>query len=201
MDNSNFDSFDFNFDDFFSTTWTPKDWIGYIQRSDKDIAEFAEAYAANRKYTGLEEICNANGYSLKPDTDADENDFEQNSEPWTILNHPIYIISSGIIKFANQKIESLMELCQMSSLAIWQVAKVMMEVSQNLTLAVNSTDLGELALAKWQYKKSLISLNYALKQIEKIQGYPHGETRSIKDELFTAIFDLRQMCLDLSNEQ
>lgn len=200
MENNNFDN---NADnpEFFSIKWTSKDWLSHVQKSDDYIKTFRDSYAKHRMNgKSLEEVCQMNGYSISIQENSEEIEMENTFEPWTLLNHPLYVINMAIFEFINMRLDELMQSCQMSASVIWDLAKTILDLSKNLSLAVNSTDLGEVVLAKCHYKRTLSDINATLDKIQEIQAFPLKKANYLKEEIFCALFDLRQICLDLSNE-
>ncbi len=200
MENDDFDNNSEN-PEFFSIKWSSKDWLGHLQKSDNYILSFKDSYAKHRMNgKSLEEVCQMNGYSLSIQENAEEIETDNAFEPWTLLNHPLYIINISILEFVNMRLDELMQINEMSAGAVWNIAKTMSQLSKNLSLAINSTDLGESVLAKCHYKRTLLSINEALDKIQAIQAFPIKKANYIKEEIYCALFDLRQICLDLSNE-
>ena len=218
MDNFSFDSFDDFFqDDSDAIKWSERDWAKYVRKSDLEISRFASLYSLNRPQgKTLEEIAQAAGWSLanyaNPDADSyyasysdmddddDEGGAEFSYEPWTLLNHPVFIITKALFRCLDEHMGRLLLEVGSSCAQTWGVAKSISEASNFLSLAVNSTDLGEDTLARCHYKMGAASLNRLLARVDSISVPQSKEGKERLARIRNIVFDLRQLCLNLAEQ-
>ena len=80
------------------------------------------------------------------------------------------------------------------------MAKSISEASNFLSLAVNSTDLGEDTLARCHYKMGAASLNRLLARVDSISVPQSKEGKERLARIRNIVFDLRQLCLNLAEQ-
>lgn len=184
-----------------SNKWSERAWLDYVRRSEKEIERIANLYDKTRKNgTGFEEVAASAGwpivYSNSEIVPAEMPEFSK--EPLTLINHPIYIVSRAIMRVLEHNIAELVSISPASPQQVWNMARAVHEASDLIMLAVNSTDLGEDMLAHSIYKSAISCLNSALAEIENIAEHRDASANSARDKAITAIFDLRQICLNIS---
>ena len=203
-------------DDFFSdgqsgsshesNKWSEKAWLDYVKRSDTRIAAIADVYEKCRSENfGLDEFAATIGLPGILNEDGQDSDFFQiespdfSQDPVTLINHPIYIVSSAILIAIEKYMERLIRASNADSVEIWELAKQIHKASTLIVLAVNSTDLSEDMLAHSIYKSAVSVLNSILARIENLElaEFSHA-LNAVKTKAIFAIFDLRQICLNLS---
>jgi len=221
MDNFSFDSFDDFFqDDSDAIKWSERDWAKYVKKSDSEIGRFASLYSLNRPYgKTLDEIAQAAGWSIENyanpevesfytsysasssvDDEEDEDGADFSYEPWTLLNHPVFIITKALFKCLDEHMGRLLIEVNSSSAQTWAVAKSISEASNFLSLAVNSTDLGEDTLARCHYKMGAASLNRLLAKVDSISVPESQDGKERLARVRNIVFDLRQLCLNLAEQ-
>jgi len=91
--------------------WNEKQWHEYLKKSDNEVLRFASAYTVHKlKGLKLVEIANILGWNFPEDDDEeneDENSADFSDEPWTLLNHPVYIITRALFKNLREYIDNL----------------------------------------------------------------------------------------------
>jgi len=202
------DEFDSDFnsdfsDDFQSTDWTVKDCVSYIQKSEKEIAKFKETYIEQKKSgKSLEEIATMSGWAMSPfeNTSLDGIEIEFSIEPWTLINHPIYIVSRGLTEAIDFYLEELINLSKCNASNVWKCSRILKEVSRDILLAVNSIDLGEDAFANCHCKKTISKLNSVLSLIDSISADQSENSSQTKMNIYNSIFDLRSLCIDILSQ-
>lgn len=177
--------------DFGENKWSERDWLAYIKRSRMEIQKISNLYFEHRKNMSFENIMTLAGWNISINDDFVEN---QNSEPLTLINHPIYIASRALVKCLESAIEELVVSSNCEPLFVLHLSNLIHEASRLICVAVNSTDLGEDLLARSYYKSAIMTLNSAL---AKIGHFPDNSEK--KEIANTIIFDLRELCLNLSN--
>ncbi len=207
MDDFSFDSFNEFFpDDSNELKWSERDWVKYVRKSDSEISRFASAYSINRAAgKSLEDIALMTGWPINQGEEEpygsqdDSEDAEFSYEPWTLLNHPIFIISKALFKCMDEHMGRLLDEAPLSTHETWALAKSISEATNFVSLAVNSTDLGEDALARCHYKMGAAAFNTLLAKVNSIPApkSKEGDERLVR--VRNIIFDLRQLCLNLSD--
>lgn len=203
MDEYNSDDFSEKFN---PPGWTEKDWFLYLKKSDAEITRFANLYTVNRlRGRTLEEIATIAGWPMpKEGVSFDEPegnpemDAEFSEEPWTLLNHPIYIITRALLKCLREHLGRIIDETQISPLLVWDISKILTEAETFMALGANSTDLAEDLLARCNYKMSAVKLNDIMAKIDEI---PMPESEQGKEHIKSIeniIFDLRQVCLNMA---
>lgn len=196
-------SFNFGFDPE-ENHWSQRDWVRYIKRADSEIGKIKSLYrVGKRNGLTLEEIAIQAGWPVNPyNGDSNLNDLgsqpEFSKDPLTLINHPIYIVSRALIKSLEQDIEVLVKNVPCSPMSVWQISKSLHEASRLIIVAVNSTDLGEDMLANSYYKSAIFCLNTIIAEIEKFDAATSSELADAKAMALTTVFDLRELCLNLS---
>ena len=202
-------------DDFFSDSqngsshesnkWSEKAWLDYVKRSDTKIAHISGIYEKYRTDSfSLDDFAASIGWPGILDAESQdteifmpENDFSQ--DPITLVNHPIYIVSSAILMALEKHIEKLIKAANAGPAQVWDLAKQIHKASTLILMAVNSTDLSEDMLAHSIYKAAVSVLNSILAKIENLEPVEQSYAiKSVKAKAIFAIFDLRQICLNLS---
>ena len=190
-------------DNFIPKGWTEKDWFLYLKKSDAEIARFAALYTVNRlKGKSLEEICTIAGWPLPQNDEAfddgEEMDAEFSEEPWTLLNHPVYIITRGLLKCLQEYLEKVIGETGIPAMLVWEISKIITETSTFMALAANSTDLSEDLLARCNYKMSAVKLNEIIAKTSQIPEPKSAQGKERLRRINGIIFDLRQLCLNLA---
>ncbi len=185
--------------------WTEKDWFLYLKKSEAEVARFASLYTVNRmRGKTLEEIATLAGWPMPKENAFDESesnpemDAEFSEEPWTLLNHPIYIISRALFKCLREHFGRVIKETQMSAELVWEISKTLTETETFLALAANSTDLAEDLLARCNYKMSAVKINELMAKIEEIPEPVSEQGRERIRRIGNIIFDLRQTCLNMA---
>ena len=175
----------------------------YLKKSDAEIARFAALYTVNRlKGKSLEEICTIAGWPLPQNgeafDDGEEMDAEFSEEPWTLLNHPVFIITRGLLKCLREHLGRVIAETQISPTLVWDIAKTLTEAETFMALAANSTDLAEDLLARCNYKMSAVKLNEIMAKMGQVPQPESEQGRERVRRIGNIIFDLRQVCLNMA---
>ncbi|MBE6412779.1 MAG: hypothetical protein E7036_09560 [Opitutales bacterium] len=200
-----FDSDDFS-ENFNPRGWTEKDWFLYLKKSDAEISRFASLYTVNRlRGHTLDEIAVMAGWPMpKEGVSFDEPegnpemDAEFSEEPWTLLNHPIYIITRALLKCLREHFGRVIDETQISPMLVWEISKTLTEAETFMALAANSTDLAEDLLARCNYKMSSVKLNDIMAKIDEIPEPKSEQGKERMRRIENIIFDLRQVCLNMA---
>ncbi len=190
-------------DNFNPKGWTEKDWFLYLKKSDAEITRFAGIYTVNRlRGKTLEEICVIAGWPIPQDAESfdeeQEMDAEFSEEPWTLLNHPIFIITRALLKCLREHLGRVIEETQISGNLVWDLSKILTEAETFMALAANSTDLAEDLLARCNYKMSAVKLNDIMAKLGEIPTPQSEQGQERIRRIGNIIFDLRQVCLNMA---
>ncbi len=191
--------------------WTEKDWFAYLKKSEAEINKFAATYTINRlKGKSLDDIAKMAGWqipleeesenfsSYQEEDEEDNDDAEFSDEPWTLLNHPVYIITRALLKCLQEHMGRLIDETKADPTLVWNISKTIAETSMFMALAANSTDLSEDLLARCNYKISALKLNEVLAKISQMPT-PHTEQgRERMKRVNNIVFDLRQLSLNMA---
>ncbi len=190
-------------DNFSPKGWTEKDWFLYLKKSDAEISRFASLYTVNRlRGKTLEQICSMAGWPLPQNADNYEDDTEMDAEfseePWTLLNHPIFIITRALLKCLREHLGRVIDETKIPSSLVWNISKTLTEAETFMALAANSTDLSEDLLARCNYKMSAVKLNEIMAKMGEIPVPKSEQGRERVRRIGNIIFDLRQVCLNMA---
>ena len=172
-------------DDFYDSQmplgWSEKDWFAYLKKSNAEIAKFASLYSINRsRGLSLEDIAQMAGWAF-PDGEGDspeeDDDSEFSDEPWTLLNHPLYIITRGLLKCLQEHLGRVIEETQIAPMHVWEMSKVITQISMFI---------------------SSLMLNNFIAQVAQIPTPGSEQGRERMRRINYIIFDLRQLCLNLA---
>lgn len=200
----------FHNDDFYQDSaplgWTEKDWYAYMKKAEREISRFASLYAVNRlKGYTLEDIARLAGWPVPEETqeyyDGGEDDAEFSNEPWTLLNHPIFIITRALLKCLKDYLSRVIDETRPPADVVWNLARAIGDIESSTTVAANSTDLGEDLLAKCGYKATLVKINDLIAKISTLPQPQSEQGMERMRRINGAIFDLRELCLDLAEAQ
>ncbi len=199
----NFYEYSDNFGDGESASWTERDWRVYLKKADDEILKFAAAYSLRRnRGMSLEEIAQYTGWAIPEnfDDDSDESGPSFAYEPWTIFNHPIFIVSKGLIRCLREHLRRVIEESDgTTGIQAWNLSTEIASIENCLELAINSTDLGEDTLARCNYKTAAFKLNAIFSALSKIPVPDTPEAKERMKRINNIIMDMRQLCLDLSD--
>ncbi len=183
--------------------WSERDWFDYLKKSEREISKFASVYSVNRlRGKSLEEIATIAGWPIPKFDDEyfEESDAEFSDEPWTLLNHPVYIITRGLMRCLQEHLGRVIAETLISPILVWDISKTIGETSFFMALGANSTDLCEDLLARCNYKMAAVKLNEIIAKLSEI-GIPESEQGAERIRRINAIvFDLRQLCLNLAEQ-
>ena len=149
-----------------------------------------------------EEIATIAGWPIPKFDDEyfEESDAEFSDEPWTLLNHPVYIITRGLMRCLQEHLGRVIAETLISPILVWDISKTIGETSFFMALGANSTDLSEDLLARCNYKMAAVKLNEIIAKLSEI-GIPESEQGAERIRRINAIvFDLRQLCLNLAEQ-
>lgn len=198
------DNFYDNFSDDAATNgWSERDWLNYSKKSEAEIAKFAALYSVGRlKGMQLEQIAKMAGWQIIEEEESDysdENSFDADfsNEPWTLVNHPVYIIYRALMKCLQEHFGRVVEETQMPPTLVFEIEKCLSDTGTNMLLAVGCEDLGEDALARYNYKVVIAGINEVIAKISQIPEPESEHGRERIRRISAIIFDLRQLCLTL----
>jgi len=203
MDNFDSDNSDFSSDDFQSIDWTVKDCVAYIKKSENEIAKFKEVYIEHRQSgKTLEEIAIMSGWAMSPfeNISLEGAEIEFSVEAWTLINHPIYIVTRGLIEAIDFYLGELINASECKAANVWKSSLILKDVSRDILLAVNSIDLGEDVFANCHCKKTVSKLNSAISLIDSISIEQNEKIAQMKMNIYNSIFDLRSLCIDILSQ-
>ena len=151
----------------------------------------------------MEEIAQIAGWpipKLDEDDYCEDSDAEFSDEPWTLLNHPVYIITRGLMRCLQEHFGRIVGEADISAPLVWEISKIIGDTSFFMALGANSTDLSEDLLARCNYKMAAVKLNEIMAKLSEIE-MPRSEQGAERIRRINAIvFDLRQLCLNLAEQ-
>ena len=113
--------------------WSERDWFDYLKKSEREISKFASVYSVNRlRGKSLEEIATIAGWPIPKFDDEyfEESDAEFSDEPWTLLNHPVYIITRGLMRCLQEHLGRVIAETLISPILVWDISKTIGETSR-----------------------------------------------------------------------
>lgn len=215
MSNYNFDGqSDGDWEERGDLSWNEFDWQKYLARNEKEIDRFIELYHMHRHDPNrLDTVAHIMGWDeedwavsdptldddpvLELEKMRDEDGENDDSDPYTILRHPVFVVVSGLHKNLGQQFEQLLDSGESpgDAKAAWEFGKSIYAAEQSALLAIQALDVGDYTLAVCHMKLALSALNKTLSLLPTIAGDASFACREFLVEAHRELFDLREVYL------
>jgi hypothetical protein len=220
MSNFNFEGHSDDNDDRGDLSWEEYDWQQYLARHEQEVERFIDTYNKLKDQPDhIDEVARQMGWEAE-DWSVGEEDGESSSfdtsareeeeveaegesfDPYTILRHPVYVVVRGLYRHMRRQWAQfqMRHDREMSPTLSWALAQGFSEGETHATLALQSLDMGDYALAVCQLKLSLESINKTFAILPAVlPNRTQGEQR-MEEELRVRLFDLREVLLRVMND-
>ncbi len=192
------------FDGSGNASWGEKDWTGYLQRNDQEIARFLACYQEAQAQPDRLDVAARNmgweNADWVPGDGAEEAAEEAEDKPdlpYCIHQHPVYIVCRAL---SVQLSRSFQKICRDNLVEIpAPVAADMMlglsDTQHQMIMAINATDTGDLPLALVHMKRALVSINFSIGLATQLPEVVKPTSLATIQEIEAILFDLREVCL------
>ena len=220
MSNYNFEGQpDGDWDDRGDLSWERYDWQKYLGRHEEEVEKFVDLYNRLKDQPEhLDEIAHQMGWdatdwSVADDDDepdffsdsSDEEDTEdaEESEPYTLLRHPVYIVVRGLYRYLRRMWSHYLlgnEQASTNGKAAWLYAQMLSEGEMHSAMALQSLDMGDYQLAVCQIKIALDDINRTFTVLPLLLPNGTPDEHLMESEIRVRLFDLREVFLRLMND-
>lgn len=224
MSGYNFDGgFDSDWENSGFIAWNEHDWQQYLKRTESEQKRFLKHFNKLKFVPNhLDEIARRLGWESEdwmpaaPDSEPGDDDmadgFEsllencekpsENSDPYTIHRHPVYIVTHGLYlhllkiweRFLQNNIQGVFPKLLTDYSASLHAGEM------NALMAMNSLDMGDFNLAICHLKNALSAVNHTMGIVQRLGASDPGELYAFQTEVMTCCFDLREVWLRLLRE-
>ena len=189
--------------------WSESDWTAYLKRQELEVARFLSIYNEVKALPDRLDTCarrmgwEPNEWS--PGTEIIDIEFDPEVPqdlPYCIHQHPVFIVGRALSIQASTSFRSLLRdsgkaveplLAAELMLSLW-------EVHQQIILAVNATDTGDLSLTVVHMKRALTSLNTTLGLLQSVPTEARMSAMGSVEDTESTLFDLREICLRVMSD-
>ena len=209
-------NFDSSFDDEWDGDepndlgWDEADWYKYLQRQDQEITRFLAIYdQIDPKMDRIDEAARLMGWEPSSQEfptssiDLDRQDDEDRLPPYTLHQHPVFIITRAFHSYLTQSwdyIRTTYPENKMLNVFSWYYAQSLNLWERNILLALQALDIGDFALSICHIKYALNAFNQTMHLLGKLPETPNPEYLNRIHECRTRLFDLREICLRIIND-
>ncbi len=198
-------------------TWSEKEWRQFLNRYEAEVDRFC-AYIekiGDAEYR-LDKVAQLMGWEGDNWLDLDdcpvdlidygfdagfylreEEDVDDDSDPYTIHRHPLFVVTRGLYNSLITKWEQRMEQCErsISRKTVWDFTRQLRDGECNAILAIQALDMGDYALAICHFKSALSAVNHSLDTLQRLPANRHRNSNDRVDECARYLFDLREVWL------
>ncbi|MDX2108918.1 MAG: hypothetical protein SFY80_01620 [Verrucomicrobiota bacterium] len=214
MSNHNFENpSEGDWEDRGELSWNEFDWKHFLERHEAEISRFSELYEVHRSdINHLDTIAHlmewdSNDWASSEDSmeDDEEDDDDDDSadldetDPYTLHRHPVYIVTRALFGHLRQLWERYWDNNHphVPSRLIWDYATQLTHSEINMILGVHALDMGDYALCVTQLKIALASYNKLFTTLNQIGDQQSVPGASFLEDSRFRLFDLRELCLRL----
>ncbi len=207
MSNPNFDHSEGDWEEFSSEpSWGESQWRSYLQGSDKDTERFLSVYnSVKNKPNHLDEVATLMGWDVEDISLTDEFTFieedeerpssENNSAPYTLHRHPVFVFTRALYRYLHQSWEHYMLHSERSLTPkiSWDYSNSLHQGEMNVLLSIQALDLGDYGLSICHLKNSLSALNQTLSLLDQLDHPSSTFLNGFRKEAQIRIYDLREL--------
>ena len=207
MSDPNFDHSEGDWEEFSSEpSWGESQWRSYLQGSDKDTERFLSVYnSVKNKPNHLDEVASLMGWDVEDISLTDEFTFieedeerpsgENNSAPYTLHRHPVFVFTRALYRYLHQSWEHYMLHSERSLTPkiSWDYSNSLHQGEMNVLLSIQALDLGDYGLSICHLKNSLSALNQTLSLLDQLDHPSSTFLNGFRKEAQIRIYDLREL--------
>ena len=135
--------------------------------------------------------------------DREEQESKENLAPYTLHQHPVFIITRAFYRYLFRSWERLRHSYRDDKLwgvLGWQYAQSLSTWERNTLLGLQALDIGDFTLSICQLKYALRAFNQTLHVLDKLPDIPNPEVLNLIHECRIRLFDLREIWLRVIND-
>ena len=212
MNNQNYENHpEGDWDDRGEILWNETDWRKYLDRNDVDITRFLGFYDALLHHPmRIDQVAHLMGWDsedwsvndVNDDEFGEEEDTDDDLDPYTILKHPVILVSRALYQYLFQTFQQYMDKhCEwMAPRFIWSYSNSLHEGQTQALLSIQALDMGDFSLAVCHIKNSLKQLNQTLSLLNRLPSADSKDRLRFQTEAQIRIFDLREVWLRVLND-
>lgn len=206
---------------FGELSWNEFDWQQFLRDHDREVARFLRLYDEFKEHPErLDEIAHLMGWdqedwSVADSDDDHDSDFVSERErdddrdeeiddgnPYTLHRHPLYVVSRALFQSLRKLFTDylLSQAQPVDARYAWLLGEHLRKAEMDAILAIQSLDMGDLALAVAQMKRMLAALNEALALMARTPGADTPQGEIFVEEARLRLFDLRELGLRVMND-
>ena len=198
-----------DWEDFSSNdlNWSESQWRNYLKGSDRDTARFLSIYnSVKDKPNHLDEVAILMGWDAEDISMTDEFSFmdmeeeerpenEQESAPYTLHRHPVFVVTRSLYRYLHQSWEQFMSQNphSVTPKLCWDYANSLHQAEMNVLLSIQALDLGDFGLSICHLKNSLSALNHTLSLLDELTHPNTAFLEGFRNEIRIRVFDLREL--------
>ena len=213
-------SFDDDWDERNELEWSEGDWQKYLRKQDQEVERFLSLYenlppspdrldeaarlmgweAPSQADTALQNGQLSNVLAFDSEEDTEDN--EDTLPPYTVHQHPVYIVTQAFHNYLSKKWEGYCHRnTAITPTIAWKLSQSLSGWQRHCLLGLQALDMGDFALTICHFKHTLQHFNLTLSALNLLP-------EDVGDELFNhfiqnskmLLFDLREVWLRVIND-
>jgi len=205
-------------------SWQEYDWQQYLVRHELEVEKFIDLYNKLKEQPDhIDEVAQRMGWdsedwtlgdildgaeAFEDEADAemseedDEDEAQEDFDPYTLLRHPVFVVIRGLYRYLGRMWAQYMSQnpAVVSGPVSWALSNQMNEGQMHATLALQSLDMGDYALAVCQAKLALDAVNKTFTLLPELLPTRTPAEMLMEQEFRVRLFDLREVCLRMLND-
>ena len=199
-------------------SWNEFDWQRFLMRHEEEVSRFNSFYNSSKGEPGrIDKVAHFMGWDADdwsatdaamdehtlpycegtPDHRVEEEEDTEDTDPYTIHRHPIFVVTRGIYLDLDRIWENFLESasCPLEACEAWHYGRSLHEGQLNAMLGVQALDMGDYPLTVSQYKLALKALNQSLAILQSLPPRIGQQVLHLCRESHIRLFDLREVWL------
>ncbi len=205
--------FDREWDERGDLSWNEFDWQRYLQETEEEISRFLSLYRNTpESLNRLDDIARLMGWEQEDDwaygdppgesaapaaTSHEHDPDDEEWEPYTLHQHPVYIVTKGLYNSLGKIWEYFLKSCpgRATPSQCWRYARSLNEGETTALMALQALDMGDYTLSLCLFKQVLRALNQSLRLLGPAPASGLPGPQSLFIESRRRLFDLREVFL------
>lgn len=203
--------------------WNEFDWQQYLKRAKEEIGRFIAFYTqltdrADRldiiahkmgwdhddwsvKESDWDEL-DRGGLHTASGEDSDAESDGDDTDPYTLHRHPVFIVTRGLYYYLKRSWELAMirHPAGFSPDTSWRYGNSLHQGEMDSILALQALDMGDFALAVCHLKSALGAINQSLRILQSLPGGNSIKLRTLCRQSRIRLFDQREVCLRIMRD-
>lgn len=205
MNNFDFTNFNDNndFEEKEDLLWNEFDWQNYLKETKKNILEVLATYLKVKQREGfIRSIDKVLDTAEGVNASFSNEDMEIHSEPYTLHNHPLLLITQALYFHIQSTFEAFItnNPGKLSALIAFQFTLSLHKGEEHSLLAIYALDTNDPPLAVCHLKYAMSCVNESLRILQSIYLPTLQVAKNFLKELSSSLLDLREFCLRIMND-